>query len=221
VKPRIGIIDSGVLEVMLPYVAHSKRFSELAGDDFAEPDAVGHGDQLARVIVQQCNEAQLYIAQVFHSTRLAPISRIVQAIDWLVANDIQLINMSFGVRSFSAELELACRQAAERGVILFASSPSTGGVVYPAALQSCLAVTGDVRCAGHQLSWLNQQHAEFGACSFQVPGNPHFGGGASIACARITGMAARLLALQNITPDGLADTLRNHAAYVGPELRRR
>ncbi|NBA94796.1 hypothetical protein [Pseudomonas sp. R5(2019)] len=69
------------------------------------------------------------------------------------------------------------------------------------------------------VSWLNQPHAEFGACSLQVPGQPQRGGGASLACARLTGFAARLLAAQWIAPCKLAHVLRGQASFIGPERR--
>lgn len=219
-KPCIGIIDSGVSSQLLPYVALSRRFSGLPGEAAAQPDAIGHGDQLARAILQQCDNAQLLLAQVFLDTRRAPVERIVEAIDWLVANGAQLINMSFGLRRFSVELEQACEHAAACGVVLLASSPSTGGIVYPAALPSCLAVTGDIRCGANELSWLDQSHADFGANSFHTPGSPEYGGGASIACARITGMAAQLIVQQPIAKHCLFDTLKSRATYIGPEPRR-
>ncbi|WP_017337428.1 subtilisin-like serine protease QhpE [Pseudomonas fluorescens] len=219
-NPRVGIIDSGVSEALFPHVAESNRFDELPGADPAQPDAVGHGDQLARMILRHCNRAELHIAQVFHTTRHAPISRIVSAIDWLVVSGAQLINMSFGIRSPSDELLYACEYAKARGVLLIASAPSTGGVVFPAGWSSCLSVTGDVRCGVEQISWLNQKHAEFGACSMLDPRDPEQGGGASLACARVTGMAAQLMGAENIPLHRLPNFLRSSASYIGAEQRR-
>ena len=71
-RPRVGIIDSGVGESLFSYVSASRRFSELPGDDPAQADGIGHGDRLARLILQQCPEAQLLVAQVFMRTTARP-----------------------------------------------------------------------------------------------------------------------------------------------------
>ena len=219
-RPRVGIIDSGVGESLFSYVSASRRFSELPGDDPAQADGIGHGDRLARLILQQCPEAQLLVAQVFHEDYRSPVSRIVDALDWLMDMDAQLINMSFGLSSPSVRLAEACKRAARRGILLVASSPSCGGVVYPAAFAECLAVTGDARCDANELAWLGAPHAELGACPMIRAGQAEQGGGSSFACARVSGMAARLMALEGYLSTQVLVALQQAASYVGPEVRR-
>jgi hypothetical protein len=117
-------------------------------------------------------------------------------------------------------LSEACQRAARRGVLLLASAQSCGGAVYPAALPECLAVTGDARCAADELAWLGLAHAELGACPMIRPGQAEHGGGSSFACARVSGMAARLMAQAGHTPAQLLAALRQSARYLGPEERR-
>ncbi|WP_017939069.1 subtilisin-like serine protease QhpE [Zestomonas thermotolerans] len=219
-RPRVGIIDSGVSESLYSYVLESRRFSELPGDDPAQPDSLGHGDRLARLILAHCPEAELLIAQVFHGDNRAPVARIAAALDWLVARGAQIVNLSFGLARPSQRLTEACQRAARRGVLLVASAPACGGPVYPAALPECLAVTGDARCAAGELAWLGQPHAELGACPMIAPGRPEQGGGSSFACARVSGMAARLLAREGRLPVQLPEALRHSAQYLGPEVLR-
>lgn len=219
-SPRIGIIDSGVSQAFLSHVALSRCFDGREGLAPAHVDQLGHGDQVARLIVSQCADARLLVAQVFTSTLHAPVTRIAEAIYWLVASGAQLINMSFGLPGVSSHLADACRYAVDRGVVLFASAPSCGGnVVYPAALTECISVTGDPRCAEDEFAWLGLERATFGACSLLVPGSPGQGGGASFACARFTGIAGRLMGCHEGV-QGRLSTLRARAVYVGPEERR-
>jgi hypothetical protein len=219
-RPRVGIIDSGVSANLLRYVVESRRFSELPGDDPAQPDIIGHGDQLARLILQQCPQAQLLVAQVFHDANRAPVSRIADALEWLVGRGAQIINMSFGLAAPSARITEACQYAASRGILLVASAPSCGGAVYPAALAECLAVTGDARCAANELAWLGLAHAELGACPMIKAGQPEHGGGSSFACARVSGMAANIMAREGYLPAHLSEPLRRRAHYIGPQVRR-
>lgn len=217
---RIGLIDSGVSQALQSNVTLSRRFDDLPGDAPAQPDSIGHGDGLARLILQGCPEAELLNAQVFHDHGRSPVARIAEALDWLVKEGAQLVNMSFGFGGSTERLAEACRLAAEQGVILVASSPATGGIVLPAALPECLAVTGDARCSAEEISWLGQRHADLGACPMIVPGQPRHGGGSSYACARVTGLIGRIISREGIPPAQLPEYLRQTARYLGPEIRR-
>lgn len=217
---RIGLIDSGVGEALFAHVVSSRRFDDLPGYDPAQPDDIGHGDSLARLVLQLCPEAELLVAQVFHDQGCSPISRVAEALDWLAAEGAQVVNMSLGLAVPAVRLNEACRAAAGRGMLLVASAPATGGIVFPAALPECLAVTGDARCAAEDLAWLGQPHAELGACPLVVPGQVEQGGGASFACARVTGLAGRLITRQGIPPSEVAEHLRRNARYIGREERR-
>ncbi|MEJ6655368.1 MAG: S8 family serine peptidase [Pseudomonas sp.] len=217
---RTGIIDSGVSEELYAHVAVSRRFDGLQGTAPALSDHVGHGDSLARLILQSCPEADLLIAQVFHNQGRSPVSRIAEALDWLVAEGAQVINMSFGLAGSSAILQEACQRAKERGALLIASAPAIGGTVFPAALPECLAVTGDARCAADEIAWLGQTHADLGACPMLVPGQPEHGGGSSFACARVAGLVARIISRECIPSSRIPEYLRHVAHYMGAEVRR-
>ncbi|SDR77960.1 hypothetical protein SAMN05216198_0389 [Halopseudomonas litoralis] len=217
---RIGIIDSGVSEALYGHVRVSRRFDGLPGNAPAQPDSVGHGNRLARLILQSCPEAELLIAQVFHNQGRSPVSRVAEALDWLVEEGAQVINMSFGLAGSAVLLHDACRRAAARGRLLVASAPAIGGIVFPAALPECLAVTGDARCAVDEVSWLGQAHADLGACPMLVPGQPEHGGGSSFACARVSGLVAHIIAREGIPSSQIPAYLRQTAHYVGVEERR-
>lgn len=218
-RPRIGIIDSGVSESLFCNVAESRRFGELSNGYPAQPDNIAHGDQLAKLILRQSPESELLIAQVFYGENRSPLSRIVDALDWLTEMGVQIINMSFGLSTPAVVLNEACKKASLRGALLVASAPATGGLVFPAALPECLAVTGDARCSANEISWLGLPHAELGACPMISPSQVELGGGASFACARVTGFAARLIAKEGIPTLHLLEHLRRNACYVGPEVR--
>ena len=214
--PRIGIIDSGVGDALSRHVVASCRFGDPGGSRLTRPDSIGHGDALARLALHHCPGAELLIAQVFFEERRAPVSRVANALEWLVNTGASVINMSFGLTVPSGCLTDACTLAASQGALLVASSPAIGSRAFPAELNECLAVTGDARCGAGDIAWLGQPHAELGACPMIVPGQPQFGGGSSFACARVSGVAARLLA-EGVAPSLLISHLRKCARYIGPE----
>ncbi|MNJ26105.1 Subtilisin BL [compost metagenome] len=218
-SPRVGIIDSGIGSVMHRHVVVSRCFNNDLGNTPAGADEIGHGDQLARLILHQCPQAALLVAQIFQRHNHSPVNRAAEALDWLVEEGVTIVNMSFGLLTPSEHLAQACRRAAHEGVLLIASTPAMGGPAYPAALAECLAVTGDIRCAENEISWLDRSYAQIGACPLLIPGLPTMGGGSSFACARVTGIAASLHDGGRQPFAGWQEKLRNHARYLGSEVR--
>lgn len=180
--------------------------------------SAGHGSQIARSVLAQCPSARLVVANVFDQGREANLDAVLVALSWLAKQRVQVINMSFGMAVPSSRFAQACRDAAQSGTVLVASAPARGTPVFPAAFEDCIAVTGDARCAPGEVSWLATPAADFGTHPMCEPGRPEFGGGASIACARMSGILARLLAA-GANADSLRARLRQLAIYTGPERR--
>ena len=89
--------------------------------------ALAHGTHVARLVLEGLPTARLLSAQVFHDALDASAADVAQAIAWLAAQRVDVINMSFGLRARSPALEAACRQAHEAGV-LPAPAPARGGI---------------------------------------------------------------------------------------------
>lgn len=193
------------------------------------PDRLGHGTDVARLILAAAPEAELLSAQVFADGRPVSAAAVAAAIDWAVAQGADLINLSLGLREDHWALRHACASASAAGVLLVASTPARGSAVYPAAYPGVVAVTGDARCAEGEWSLLEMPaascagvpRAQLGACPDCRPAR----GGASYAAARISGLAARWRQRQPVAPGDsvLAVRLIEHlaagAAYRGRERR--
>jgi hypothetical protein len=209
---HVGLIDSGIGEAFAASVVAIRR------PPGAAADRLGHGSQIARCVLEHCPSARLSIAQVFDRSREASVDAVLDALQWLAGQGVQLINMSFGMAAASPRLARACRDAALAGIVLVAAAPARGGAAFPAALDECIAVTGDARCAPGEVSWLATPAADFGTHPLVEPGRPEHGGGASIATARLSGLLAAMLAA-GVAPEDLRAQLQRHARHVGPERR--
>jgi hypothetical protein len=217
-KPvRIGIVDGPLAPALSGAVEAVARFS---GSAVTQPGHAGlaHGTHVARLVLEGLPTARLLSAQVFHEGLDASVAEVAQAIAWLAAQRVDVINMSFGLRSCSPALEAACRQAHEAGVLLVASAPARGGAVYPAAFEACIAVSGDARCRVGEVSWLGLQGVDFGTHPFLERDSAARGGGASYAAARFSGLVGALLARGVPAPE-VRPQLHLRAAWVGPEKR--
>jgi hypothetical protein len=201
-------------------VIAGRRFSLLEGGlaegDLRE-DPLGHGSAVIEAIGRRAPSALFCVAQVFDQRGVTSALQIASAIDWLLTQDVRLINLSLGLRQDRSLLRAACAAAVARGVLLCASSPAQGEGVFPANYPQVLRVTGDARCAEQEWSWLNSAQADFAAC---VHGTYPGQSGASLGCAALSGHIAGFLAEQ---PDAsnaqVIEWLRDHARYRGPERR--
>ncbi|AOI61160.1 S8 family serine peptidase [Burkholderia diffusa] len=219
---RVGVVDSGYPSSLSGRVVDARRF---AFDDASvvqaaavESDRIGHGSAICTTIAAAAPDAALVVAQVFEARGVTSAAQIAHAIGWLLTQRIHVINLSLGLLADRDALRDACAAAVAQRVTVFASSPAQGAPVFPASYPGIVRVTGDARCASGQWSWLDSAQADFGAVV--SGGSPHAPAGASIACAALSGLAARWLARH---PDAdtaaLLDHLRTNAAYVGVERR--
>jgi hypothetical protein len=217
---RVGVVDSGHSAAQRVQVIVGQRFS-LLEDGLAQSDLrddpLGHGSAVIEAISRRAPGAQICLAQVFDQRGVTSALQIATAIDWLVAQDVRMINLSLGLRQDRSLLREACAAAVARGVLLCASSPAQGAPVFPASYPQVLRVTGDARCTEEQWSWLDSAQADFAAC---VHGTYPGQSGASLGCAALSGhVAGFLLANPQANNLQVIEWLQQHARYRGPERR--
>jgi len=115
-KIRVAVIDSGInFNTDLPVMVR-KNFIPEDEPNILYEDPSGHGTAVAGIIAALDNDegvaginprVELYSARVLDAKLEAPVGRIVEAIDWAVEQDVDIINMSFGIAGNVAELEAA------------------------------------------------------------------------------------------------------------------
>ena len=215
---RVGIIDSGLQREYWPRLQAGRAFvmgQQGVLGQALEDDHLGHGSVVTRILLAQAPTAELVVAQVFGQRAATTAAQLTAALLWLLEQRVELINCSLGLHADRPALRDACEQAASRGVILCASSPAMGQPVYPASYPGVVAVTGDARCQPGEWSWLQGDMAEFGAAVGR--GSE---GGASMACARFSGLLASFWSTR---PDWKAQQVLGHfrqqASRTGPQRR--
>jgi subtilisin family serine protease len=144
---NVGVLDTGIsahpdLQIAGGYnfVANSEEYA----------DDVGHGTHVAGTIAAQPNgeglvgvapKVRLYALKVLDHRGSGRTSHIVAGIEWAIAHDLRVINMSFGSNRGSQTEQRAIVAAAEAGVVMVAASGNEGGPVgYPAAYPEVIAV---------------------------------------------------------------------------------
>lgn len=206
---RVGLIDTGIALHLGPAIAATRSFT-------SDPPAAihGHGTTVATIILQHAPQARLLDAQAFDAAARAAPAAIAAALHWLISERAALVNLSLGLRHDRETLRDAVAAAQAAGLLLIAATPARGAPVYPAAYPGILRITGDARCAPHELSALGGTPAHFGGCPHDLTGTP---GGASLATAHVTGLLARRLARGPADPHAV---LTGAARFHGRERRR-
>jgi hypothetical protein len=140
---RVAIIDSGVN----PFHPH---VGGVAGGVFIGPlgesdhyiDCLGHGTAVAGAIREKAPEALLYAVKVFDRSLSTSSDILLRALEWCLAHEIHVINLSLGVlnQDKRPRFEELVDRAVRAGVLLVAARESHGGPVLPGCLPGSVAV---------------------------------------------------------------------------------
>lgn len=212
-RVRIGVIDTGI-DYNHPDLRHSvARGVNLLNRSILPFDDNGHGTHIAGTIAASSHQdgiigvaprAIIYPVKAFDYNGSAYVSDIIAGIDWCVHNNLDIINMSFGMKTYNKSLEFAVLNAFHSGKIIVASSGNDGRkamIDYPARFSQVLSVGAttrtnkvapfsnrgkriDIYAPGERIysSWLHGKYNELS--------------GTSMATAHVSGVVALMLAVR-------------------------
>ncbi len=132
--PKVGPVAGGVALTVGP------DGTLMYGDDHA--DCAGHGTACAGIIRRKASEAALYSVRVFDESLSTEGRLLIAAIEWAVAQGMDLIHLSLGTTDVGYRDALArvCRNAADKGIILVSAEHNEGRESYPALLAEVIGV---------------------------------------------------------------------------------
>lgn len=148
---KVAIIDSGA-DNKHPHLRHiQKGHDYVAAGNAAESwttDVVGHGTHCAGVIAAQGSnmsafrgfapEAEIHVLRIFPGGRF---SGLLDALDYCIENEIDLVNMSLGSDQVSEVVEQKLAEVVNAGIACIVAAGNSGGAVqYPAASPNAFAV---------------------------------------------------------------------------------
>ncbi|WP_125666540.1 S8 family peptidase [Paenibacillus baekrokdamisoli] len=208
---KVGVIDTGV-DFSHPDLRYSlARGINLLNRAALPHDDNGHGTHIAgtiaaanqlRGMIGVAPRSIIYPVKAFDNNGSAFVSDIVLGIEWCVRNRVDVINMSFGMKTRSKSLLNAVNNAYNAGIIIIASSGNDGkrkSIDYPARYPQTIAVGAtnrlrrvapfsnrghyiDIYAPGDKIlsSWLRGKYNEMS--------------GTSMATSHVSGAIALLLA---------------------------
>jgi len=149
---KIGVIDTAVDSMHPVFSGKNLVTKDFVDGDFPRP--LDHGTSVVSTILGESAEyhgllpeSAVLSASVFFEAngqrRISTTENISKALDWLLANDVYVINMSF-TGPYSDVLEELISAASDRGVQFIAAAGNGGPLAppaYPAAYKGAVAVT--------------------------------------------------------------------------------
>lgn len=232
---RVGVVDTGV-DFSHPDLKYSlARGVNLLNRNAWPYDDNGHGTHIAGTIAAAggpdgitgvAPKSIIFPIKAFDNNGAAYVSDIIQGIDWCVQNNMQIINMSFGMKKKSAAMEDVVVRATQAGVVIVASAGNDQkrkSIDYPARLPETISVGAtnrehriasfsnlgsliDIYAPGEQIrsSWLGGKHRRMNGTSMATS---HVSGAIALLLARRPGLKpAEIKALLRRTCRPLAGT---------------
>lgn len=149
---KIAILDSGINkehEDLKKIKFHEYNILE---KDKKIKDTYGHGTAIAGIIAAIDNKIgvkgileniELYDVKVLNDEGIGNVNDLIEAIDWCIKNNIDIINISFGLQKDDERLKQTIDRALKENIIIVASIGNNFGMPgdYPARYEGVYAIT--------------------------------------------------------------------------------
>ena len=148
----VAVLDSGLASWSLPYFKREPTYYDATSEQTASfTDGTGHGTNVALLIASASTKknsiygvaplVHLHIIRVMNSVGLTDTETIHKGLTYCKNRDYDIINMSFGRKSFDDTIEEDLKELKEKGVILNSSvGDDKEEFTYPASSSYTYAV---------------------------------------------------------------------------------
>lgn len=228
-KVKVAVLDSGIDMHDELYTKQWVDFSDTA-NGYKPTDNNGHGTTVAGPIAARisgfgmegiASEAELYSVKILNKENEANVSTVVKAIEWCIQNDMDIINMSFGMDGYSEILADAVKKAYNNDILMVAAAGNdVKQVQYPARFAEVLSV-GSINSKLETSEFSDNSQTDLTAPGEDVQSIGFLGSytkvsGTSLAAAHVTGVAAAVKSADtSLTASQLMEVLKGSAISLG------
>ena len=144
---RVAVIDSGVRSSH-PHIGGVAGGVTIGGemrDEKNYTDLIGHGTAVMAAIKEKAPDAEYFAVRVFYTSLRTTVDLLLRAIEWSIANRIDVINLSLGTTNPSHRERFVpvIARALEAGSILVSARYADGTPALPGSLPGVIGVDLD------------------------------------------------------------------------------
>lgn len=209
---NVGIIDTGIDLNHYDLKGRVKKYINFTSNDRRNVfDENGHGTHVSGIVAASRNNfgvigtapmCNLYIAKAFDKNGFGKDENVIKSINWMLENNVKIINMSFSSSSYNETYHRSIKKAYDNGVILVCAAGNIDSgrreyPSYPAKFNETLCVSAvDINAREAEFSGKSTK-ADISAAGYEIlscyPGNRFARlSGTSMATPIISGCAAIL-----------------------------
>lgn len=228
---RIGMIDAS-LDPAHPALEHAAIVQRAFTSGKAPAAETAHGTAIAAMLVGESTGrsvagllrgATLFHAGIFQKSTQGPkasSSDFLRAIDWMLKSNVKVINASITSPTKNAVVLYAMSMLSHKKAVVVAAAGNggpSGPPVYPAAIESAIAVTA-VSVDGDAYPYANTgDYIDIAAPGADLPTvSRGITSGTSLAVPFVTAAIARMVQVCDISTERAALSLQAHARDLGP-----
>ena len=130
---RVAVIDSGVnpAHPHIGPIAGGVAITDAGETDTSDDawiDRLGHGTAVMAAIQERAPDAAFFVVKVFHDALRTRALSLVRAIEWCLAANIDVINLSLGTTNaqYTEAFADAVERCARRGTLIVAAREANG-----------------------------------------------------------------------------------------------
>lgn len=171
---KIAVLDNGVDEKLLALCGLPNIIQQNEGNISNDENLFLHGTNCAIIIGHNCANAGLYSYKLLDNTGKGNVNDLKAAFDWCLANNIRLVNLSFGTTHFKDKgiIRRLVNQYVNKGLIIVAATANSGYTAFPASVSSIIGVkAGDTFCIDESLQDKGVDFLAPSEHTFQLAGN--------------------------------------------------
>ncbi|MBI3671577.1 S8 family peptidase [Candidatus Azambacteria bacterium] len=148
---KVAVLDTGIDLTHPDLAANIKGGFNTINPASSANDDNGHGTHVAGIIgalnnsigvVGVAPNVSLYAVKALDKNGSGYLSDVIEGLDWAIANNMNIVNMSLGTNYDIPSFYDAIARASNAGIVLVAAAGNDGGAVdYPAAYPGVMAVS--------------------------------------------------------------------------------
>lgn len=225
-NPIIAIIDSGISEKVYFFDKIIGGVSFFIRDDFIFMndnfnDECGHGTNCASIIQKYSPQTKLFIIKIIDKTEMCKSVLLLQALEFLLDKDVDIINISLSVNSavYKKEIHSVMEKLYQQGKIINVSVRNGTDISFPANDEFCFGIkeslsnnTGYFFDENKEIQILGNMLPEW-VCG--INGKWEWFEGNSKATAFISSVIANILGeIENTSIENITKELKKNQFYI-------